>query len=163
MPNVFAGSSVLLTCQCLCINASIFLRQSPQQPQALADTSMTCARDCGHVTSHGHDLTQQPLHLVDSAMRKSCWSHCRYDVLLTANASVGSYWISSQPQYREGSPSGYAVLQYDGADSNALPTGATPQPESEAPWTPAQTAKVRMRSFMGCHWSRMDAFQFNQF
>ena len=78
-------------------------------------------------------------------MKRLCRASCcyRYDVLLTANASVGNYWISAQPQYREGSPSGFAVLQYVGAaEGSGLPQTATPQPGSVQPWTPLQAATV---------------------
>ena len=62
--------------------------------------------------------------------------------MLTANATVGNYWITAQPQYREGSPNGFAVLRYEGANATQLPTESTPQPEAVAPWTPEQAAKV---------------------
>ena len=62
--------------------------------------------------------------------------------MLTANATVGNYWITAQPQYREGSPNGFAILRYEGANATQLPTESTPQPEAVAPWTPEQAAKV---------------------
>ncbi|DBA96798.1 TPA: hypothetical protein ACH3X3_012965 [Trebouxia sp. C0006] len=67
----------------------------------------------------------------------------RYDVLLTANATVGNYWVTAQPQYRMGSPNGFAVLQYEGADETlGLPATPTPQPGAVAPWTEPQAAMV---------------------
>ena len=65
-----------------------------------------------------------------------------FEVLLTANATFGNYWITAQPQYREGSPNGFAILRYEGANATQLPTESTPQPEAVAPWTPEQAAKV---------------------
>ncbi len=41
-----------------------------------------------------------------------------------------------------GSPSGFAILQYTGADESHLPDGAIPQPGSVEPWNPAQAAMV---------------------
>ncbi len=73
----------------------------------------------------------------------------RYDVLLTANATVGNYWVTAQPQYRMGSPNGFAVLQYEGADETlGLPATPTPQPGAVEPWTEPQAAMVR--PYRGC-------------
>ncbi len=73
----------------------------------------------------------------------------RYDVLLAANATVGNYWVTAQPQYRMGSPNGFAVLQYEGADETlGLPATPTPQPGAVAPWTEPQAAMVR--PYRGC-------------
>ncbi len=71
------------------------------------------------------------------------WTGCcsRYDVLLTANATVGNYWVTAQPQYRKGSPNGFAVLQYKGANET-LPATPTPQPGAVEPWTEPQAAMV---------------------
>lgn len=66
---------------------------------------------------------------------------CRYDVLLTANASVGNYWITVQPQYRLGSPNGFGILRYEGAPPT-LPQGPTPQPGTVKPWTLSQIDQV---------------------
>ena len=66
----------------------------------------------------------------------------RYDVLLTANATVGNYWISVQSQYRMGTPSGFAVLHYQGAPG-ALPQTTVSQPGSVKPWTIPQINSVR--------------------
>ena len=66
---------------------------------------------------------------------------CRYDVLLTANASIGNYWITAQPQYRMGSPNGFAILQYEGAPPG-LPLDPTPQPGSAKPWSIPQIDEV---------------------
>lgn len=65
----------------------------------------------------------------------------RYDVLLTANASPGTYWISSQSQFRPGAPSGFAVLRYvNGSTSEEaspeLPPTPVPQPGSQDIWSP---------------------------
>ncbi len=66
----------------------------------------------------------------------------RYDVLLTANATAGNYWVTAQPQYRMGSPNGFAVLQYAGANET-LPATPTPQPGAVEPWSEPQAAMVR--------------------
>jgi L-ascorbate oxidase len=72
----------------------------------------------------------------------------RYDVLLTANAAPGSYWISSQSQYRPGAPSGFAVLRYvngsDGNQSPELPTTPLPQPGSQNIWSPEFLSQITM-------------------
>ncbi|KAK9828854.1 hypothetical protein WJX72_002416 [[Myrmecia] bisecta] len=65
----------------------------------------------------------------------------RYDVLLTANQPVGNYWLTAQPQYRIGSPNGFAFLQYETANKT-LPAGPTPQPGAVLGWTPQQIAQV---------------------
>lgn len=69
----------------------------------------------------------------------------RYDVLLKADQPLGNYWISSQVQFRNGSPSGYAILRYKGA-KEALPSVPLPQPGSVAPWTPQQENKLVVMS-----------------
>ena len=64
-------------------------------------------------------------------------------MLLTANATVGNYWVTAQPQYRMGSPNGFAVLQYEGANETlGLPATPTPQPGAVEPWTEPQAAMV---------------------
>lgn len=78
----------------------------------------------------------------------------RYDVLLTADkgsdfGAGGSYWVSSQVQYRAGSPSGFAVLKY-GEGAPALPGSVPPQPGSVAPWTMADINKVRLHEYFCC-------------
>jgi hypothetical protein len=40
--------------------------------------------------------------MADDAYRNIC----RYDVLLKADQPLGNYWLTSQVQYRNGSPSG---------------------------------------------------------
>ena len=64
-------------------------------------------------------------------------------MLLTATAPVGNYWVSAQPQFRMGSPSGFAILRYEGANQTILPVGLPPQPGSVKPWTPDQAARVK--------------------
>ncbi|GAB4813291.1 hypothetical protein N2152v2_000337 [Parachlorella kessleri] len=59
----------------------------------------------------------------------------RYDVLLKADQAPGNYWVSSHVQFRPGSPSGYGVLRYAGADNSTLPTDPLPQPGEVAPWS----------------------------
>ncbi len=67
-------------------------------------------------------------------------------MLLTANATVGNYWVTAQPQYRMGSPNGFAVLQYEGANETlGLPATPTPQPGAVEPWTEPQAAMVSHR------------------
>lgn len=66
---------------------------------------------------------------------------CRYDVLLTANATPGNYWISAQSQYRMGTPSGFAVLTYSGTNAS-LPSTTPSQPGSVKPWTLPQINAV---------------------
>lgn len=46
-----------------------------------------------------------------------------------------------QVQYRPGSPAGYAVLRYKGAEEK-LPATPPPQPGSVQPWTFQQAAQV---------------------
>eukprot|EP00884_Botryococcus_braunii_P020031 jgi/Botrbrau1/6711/Bobra.0324s0002.1 len=59
----------------------------------------------------------------------------RYDVLLKADQPVDNYWIFVQMQYRVGSPGGYGVLRYKGADNETLPTSDPPQPDTFPPWS----------------------------
>ena len=67
---------------------------------------------------------------------------CRYDVLLNATQPPGAYWVSSQVQFRPGSPAGYGVQQY--AEINVtMPSTPPPQPASVAPWTPDQLAQIK--------------------
>ena len=72
---------------------------------------------------------------------------CRYDVLLTANASVSNYWITVQPQYRLGSPNGFGVLRYEGA-APTLPQGPVPRPGSVKPWSISQIDKVTSSAYI---------------
>ena len=72
---------------------------------------------------------------------------CRYDVLLTTRAAnatgaASAFWISTQVQFRPGSPSGYAVLAY-GNSTGQLPLTPPPQPGSKAPWTLEQVRRGR--------------------
>lgn len=69
----------------------------------------------------------------------------RYDVLLTANAPVGNYWITVQPQYRLGAPNGYGILHYKGAPPT-LPQGPIPQPGAVKPWSLPQLNQVTQRN-----------------
>lgn len=78
-----------------------------------------------------------------SHCRTNGTTECRYDVLLTANASVGNYWITVQPQYRLGSPNGFGILHYEGAFPS-LPQTATPQPGATNPWSLPQIAQVKV-------------------
>ena len=66
----------------------------------------------------------------------------RVDVLLTADQPVDNYWITLLQQYRKGSPNGYAVLHYEGAENATLPATPAPQPSTVSPWTLAQTNSV---------------------
>ena len=71
-------------------------------------------------------------------------------MLLTAAALVENYWITVQPQYREGSPNGYAVLHYDGAPES-LPLEPTPQPGTMQPWSLQQIGQVnKLRCSSAC-------------
>lgn len=63
-------------------------------------------------------------------------------MLLTADAAAANHWITVQPQYRMGSPSGYAVLHYDSAPQS-LPLEPTPQPGAVSPWSLRQLAQVQ--------------------
>ena len=72
---------------------------------------------------------------------------CRYDVLLTANASVSNYWITVQPQYRLGSPNGFGVLRYEGA-APTLPQGPVPQPGTAQPWSISQIDEVTSSAYI---------------
>ena len=76
--------------------------------------------------------------------------HCRYDVLLKADRPVGNYWLSAVVvnATRTGSPAGYGVLRYVGANASMLPTDPIPQPESVAPWTFGTVSKVTPRSVL---------------
>ena len=72
----------------------------------------------------------------------------RYDVLLKADQPVGNYWLSAVVVNgsRTGSPAGYGVLRYAGADNGSLPEQPPPQPESVAPWDLSTYQKVRARA-----------------
>lgn len=71
----------------------------------------------------------------------------RYDVILTANQAAGAYWISSQTQFRPGSPSGYAVLRYKGAVQPAtLPLTQAPQPGSVDIWPTEFVSQLKLNS-----------------
>ena len=78
----------------------------------------------------------------------------RMDVLLMADkGSAGDvFWVSALPQFRPGSPAGFAVLHYtnsssEGGDPAAqparTPTSRPPQPGSVGAWTAADQARVR--------------------
>ena len=59
---------------------------------------------------------------------------------------MGSCWICAQAQYRKGSPTGSAVLQYQGVEGgDGLPQTVTPQLRSVQPWNPLQAATVSSR------------------
>eukprot|EP00884_Botryococcus_braunii_P009161 jgi/Botrbrau1/18246/Bobra.0844s0001.1 len=66
----------------------------------------------------------------------------RYDVLLKADQPVGNYWITAQVQFRTGSPSGYGILRYKGANSS-LPSSASPPPDTYPPWTLDELQEIR--------------------
>ncbi|KAK9907756.1 hypothetical protein WJX75_009340 [Coccomyxa subellipsoidea] len=70
----------------------------------------------------------------------------RYDVLLKADRPVGNYWLSAVVvnATRTGSPAGYGVLRYAGANASMLPTDPIPQPESVAPWTFGTVSKITL-------------------
>jgi L-ascorbate oxidase len=76
----------------------------------------------------------------------------RYDVLVTANATAGTYWISSQSQFRPGAPSGFAVLRYinnpnpneEEVSSPELPPTPVPQPGSQDIWPPEFDSQITM-------------------
>ncbi|PSC72452.1 DNA-directed RNA polymerase III subunit RPC5 [Micractinium conductrix] len=105
----------------------------------------------------GHDVTlvaadAVPIEPIAAAQLNASRPGCvdinsgqRYDVLLTADQPAGNYWISTHVQYRPGSPSGYAVLHYQGTP-DALPATAPPQPQSVGPWTLADQARIVMSS-----------------
>lgn len=63
----------------------------------------------------------------------------RYDVLMTANKPVGNYWLTAAVVNgtRLGSPAGYGVLRYVGANASALPSEPIKQPETVPAWSPA--------------------------
>ena len=72
----------------------------------------------------------------------------RMDVLLTADKGTAGdvFWISALPQFRPGSPAGFAVLQYTNAtDAPAarLPATRPPQPGSVPAWSAADQARIR--------------------
>lgn len=66
-------------------------------------------------------------------------------MLLRADQPVGNYWLSAVVVNgtRTGSPAGYGVLRYAGADNASLPEQPLPQPESVAPWNLTTYQKVR--------------------
>lgn len=117
----------------------------------ISSTSLTYQTVC----FKGHDVTivaadAVPVQPIQASALNGCIdinSGQRYDVLLKADQPKGNYWISSQVQYRSGSPSGFAVLHYRGA-AKALPKTPTPQPGSVLPWTPEQTGRIVMSSAM---------------
>ena len=51
---------------------------------------------------------------------------CRYDVLLTAKASAGSYWITAQPQSAEWVRTVYGAVLY-----HAVAAGAAQMPSGQ--------------------------------
>ena len=72
----------------------------------------------------------------------------RYDVILTANQAAEAYWISSQSQFRPGSPSGYATLRYkdDAVQPGTLPSTPAPQPGSVDVWTQAFASQITINA-----------------
>lgn len=74
----------------------------------------------------------------------SQWSQgCRYDVLLKADQPPRTYYITSNTQYRSGSPNGYGFLRYAGTNTSQLPPTPTPQPDGVKPWNGTVAGKVR--------------------
>ncbi len=72
---------------------------------------------------------------------------CRYDVLLQANQPRGNYWINALAvnATRVGSPGGYGVLRYAGANAT-LPSDPILQPESIPAWSFGTVSAVGMPS-----------------
>ena len=70
---------------------------------------------------------------------------CRYDVLLQASQPVGNYWINvlAKNATRTGSPGGYGVLRYAGANLT-LPSAPILQPESIPGWDFGTLDKVNI-------------------
>ncbi|KXZ44185.1 hypothetical protein GPECTOR_71g546 [Gonium pectorale] len=73
----------------------------------------------------------------------------RLDVLLTADQPPANYWIAVAPQYRVGSPAGYAVLSYEDPSTNAtvtpaFPTTPAPQIAAMPPWSQEANEQVVM-------------------
>jgi hypothetical protein len=58
---------------------------------------------------------------------------CRRDVLMTASAAPGNYWMTVQPQYRIGLPAGYGVMRYN-SSAAGLPSTPAPQPGTVKRW-----------------------------
>ena len=57
---------------------------------------------------------------------------------------MGNYWLSALVvnATRTGSPAGYGVLRYAGANASALPSDPILQPESVPAWTFGTVSKV---------------------
>ena len=72
----------------------------------------------------------------------------RYDVLMTADAAPGSYWVVGQANYRPASPNGYAVLRYDTPDAPALPPDPAPSGHPVAPWGPDEINRLKMPAWL---------------
>lgn len=72
----------------------------------------------------------------------------RYDVLLKADKPVGNYWLTALVvnSTRIGSPAGYGVLRYAGANETLLPWEPILQPESLPAWTFGTVSKVYLSS-----------------
>lgn len=102
-------------CQIVC-----YLRQICMMPAAIVPASV-------HVSLFWH---------VQSHVAMQSWLFVyRYDVLLQANQPVGNYWINvlAKNATRTGSPGGYGVLRYAGANLT-LPSAPILQPESIPGW-----------------------------
>ena len=67
---------------------------------------------------------------------------CRFDVLLKADQPSRTYYVTSNTQYRAGSPNGYGFLRYADANASQLPPTATPQPQGVEPWTDMYASQV---------------------
>ncbi|CAL8462933.1 g2467 [Coccomyxa elongata] len=70
----------------------------------------------------------------------------RYDVLLKADRPVGNYWLTALVvnSTRTGSPAGYGVLRYAGANESLLPWEPILQPESVPAWTFGTVSKITL-------------------
>ena len=103
------------------------------------------------VAVDGTPVTPLPVACVDLNLGQ------RADVLLVADQAPGRYWVTAQPNFRPGSPNGYAVLRYSTApDSDTgLPATPAPQPGEVKPWDEVQRNKVGgMQRGVGAWWGQ---------
>jgi len=82
----------------------------------------------------------------------------RFDVLLKADQPPRAYYITSNTQYRTGSPNGYGFLRYAGTNASALPPTPTPQPDGVEPWNHTVASEVLTE----CSTSPVIGFGFNR-
>ena len=71
-------------------------------------------------------------------------------MLLKADQPVNNYWLSAVVvnNTRTGSPAGYGVLRYVGANDSALPEQPLLQPESVTPWNFTTYKEVLPASYL---------------